>query len=108
MKRPAETPGAMILWLASFIGGAYISGMNIRLPPDQQKWLDEQIAKGAFISPDDAVQQMIAERMAFDGDDLAWAKPYVDEGRAAVARGEVMTLEEHRARMVERLKALKP
>ena len=26
------------------------------------------------------------------GDDLAWAKPYVDRARAAVARGDVLTL----------------
>jgi hypothetical protein len=29
-----------------------------------------------------------------DDDDLAWAKPLVDETRAAVARGEVSGLEE--------------
>lgn len=31
-------------------------------------------------------------------DDLAWAKPYVNDALAAVARGEVMTLEQHQAR----------
>jgi hypothetical protein len=29
---------------------------------------------------------------------LAWAKPHVDEALADVARGDVMTLEEHEAR----------
>ena len=47
------------------------------------------------------------EIMAEEGDDLAWAKPYVDEALAAVDRGEVMTLEEHKARMAARLAALK-
>jgi antitoxin ParD1/3/4 len=45
--------------------------------------------------------------MAFEADDMAWAKPCVDDAREAVARGEVFTLEEHEARMNERLKALK-
>jgi antitoxin ParD1/3/4 len=81
--------------------------MNIRLPTAQQEWLDAHIAKGEFASVEDALQQMIAERMALEADDLAWAKPYVDEARAAVARGEVFTLEQHEARMDERLKALK-
>jgi len=29
-----------------------------------------------------------------DDDDLSWAKPYVDEARAAVARGEIVSLED--------------
>jgi hypothetical protein len=29
-----------------------------------------------------------ADLTAISGDDLAWAKPYVDEARAAAARGE--------------------
>ena len=80
--------------------------MNIVLPPAQQKWLEARIAKGEFASPEDAMQQMIAERMAIETDDLAWAKHYVDEARTAAADGDVMTVEEHRARMVKRLKAL--
>jgi Arc/MetJ-type ribon-helix-helix transcriptional regulator len=81
--------------------------MNIVLPPAQQEWLETQIAKGEFASAEQAVQQLIAERMALEADNLAWARPYVDEARAAVARGEVFTIEQHEARMDERLKALK-
>jgi antitoxin ParD1/3/4 len=80
--------------------------MNIVLPPAQQKWLEARIAKGEFASVEDAVQQMIAERMAIETDDLAWARHYVDEARTAAAHGDVMTIEEHRARMVKRLNAL--
>ena len=80
--------------------------MNIVLPPAQQKWLETRIAKGEFASVEDAVQQMIAERMAIETDDLAWARHYVDEARTAATNGDVMTVEEHRARMVKRLKAL--
>jgi antitoxin ParD1/3/4 len=86
----------------------YISRMNIVLPPAQQKWLDAQIAKGEFASVDDAVQQMIAERMAIEADDLSWAKPYVEEARAASENGDVIAIDEHRVRMAERLKALEP
>ncbi len=40
-------------------------------------------------------------------DDLAWAKPLVDEALAGVDRGEVMTRAEHRARMDARLSTVK-
>jgi len=42
-----------------------------------------------------------------DDDDLAWAKPYVDEARAEIARGEGIPLEEHKKRIAVRLAALK-
>jgi hypothetical protein len=38
---------------------------------------------------------------------MAWAKPLVDEGRAAIERGEGMTLEEHRRHIEEKLESLK-
>ena len=68
--------------------------MHITLPVDQEQWLESRIAKGEFQSAEDAVRQLIAERMVVDDSDLAWAKPLVDEARAAVARGEVSTLDE--------------
>jgi antitoxin ParD1/3/4 len=68
--------------------------MNIRLPAEQQKWLEEQVAAGRFDSVEGAVAVAVADLMAVDGDDLAWAKPYVDEARAAAARGEVVSLDE--------------
>ena len=40
-------------------------------------------------------------------DDLAWAKPLVDEALAEVARGEFISLEEHRVRNAARLAALR-
>ncbi len=68
--------------------------MNIKLPPDQEQWLNARVADGDFDSPEAAVQQMIADRMAFGSDEFAWARPYVDQARAAAARGEVVSLEE--------------
>jgi antitoxin ParD1/3/4 len=82
--------------------------MNIVLPRAQQEWLQARVASGEFASIEEAVQRVIAERMALETDDMAWAKPYVDEGMAALARGDVLTLEEHEARMEQMMKALKP
>jgi antitoxin ParD1/3/4 len=44
---------------------------------------------------------------AEEGGDLAWAKTYVDEALADVARGDTITLEEHEARNDARLAAMK-
>lgn len=68
--------------------------MNITLPADQEHWLKMRIANGEFQSVEDAIRQLIADRMMADDDDLAWAKPLVDKARLAVARGEVAALEE--------------
>ena len=85
--------------------------MTITLKPDQQEWLRSHVARGDFSSVEDAVQQLlderIAERAIEEGDDLAWAKPFVDEAIAEAERGETITLEEHRARNAARLAALK-
>ena len=68
--------------------------MNITLPADQERWLKMRIANGEFQSVEDAVRQLIAERMIIDGDDMAWARPLVDEARAAIERGDKVSLEE--------------
>ncbi|CAN5857667.1 hypothetical protein BH11PSE3_BH11PSE3_47130 [soil metagenome] len=76
--------------------------MTITLPREQQEWLEAQVKTGAYESIDAAVASIVAERMHLDIDDLAWARPLVDEARASIARGEGMTLDEYRARMDER------
>jgi len=81
--------------------------MNIKLPPEQEQWLDARVANGDFASPEAGVRQLIAERMAFEADDFAWAKPYVDEARAAVARGEVISLDDAIADIDAHLESLK-
>jgi antitoxin ParD1/3/4 len=68
--------------------------MNITLPVEQEQWLKKRIASGEFQSPDDAVRQLIAERMIVEDDDMAWAHPLVTEALEAVARGDVTSLEE--------------
>jgi antitoxin ParD1/3/4 len=71
--------------------------MNIILPTEQQKWLEAEVAAGRFASIDEALAAAVADLMAAEEDDLAWAKPYVDEARAAIARGEHISLDEFRA-----------
>ena len=84
--------------------------MTISLTPEQQVWIEKQVRRGEFASIDDAARQLIDERIAeraIEEDDLAWAKPLVDEARASVTRGEVISREEHRIRNAARLTARK-
>ena len=63
--------------------------MTITLTPEQQKWLETQVAAGRFVSIEEAVRLAVAELMLpVDTSDLSWAKPYLDEARASLARGE--------------------
>jgi antitoxin ParD1/3/4 len=75
--------------------------MSITLTPEQEAWLNARVASGDFASVEEAARQLIneriAERAAEASDDLAWAKPFVEEARAAVARGEFVSLEEYKA-----------
>ncbi len=85
--------------------------MEISLTPEQKAWLDAHVSRGDFASAQEAARQLIneriAERAAEEKDDLAWAMPYVDEALAEVARGDVLSWDEHRARSAARLTALK-
>jgi antitoxin ParD1/3/4 len=85
----------------------YACPMNITLPADQQKWLEAEVAAGRFESIDDALAAAVAELMLIDADDLAWARPYVEEARASVARGEVIAGEEFFHRLEGRLDRLR-
>jgi Arc/MetJ-type ribon-helix-helix transcriptional regulator len=71
--------------------GARIRRMNIKLPSRQQKWLENQVAAGHFGSLDEALALAVADLMAAETGDLAWAKPYVDQARASLARGDVIS-----------------
>jgi len=79
--------------------------MTIQLSPEQQRWLEAQVEAGHFSSLEQAVAVAIADLMATVEDDLDWAKPLLDEARASIARGEGMTLEEHRARIAAKLES---
>jgi antitoxin ParD1/3/4 len=84
--------------------------MTITLTPEQLAWIDAHVAQGDFPSVEAAARQLIDERIAeraIEDDDLAWAKPLVDAAVAQVERGEVMTLEEHNARIDKLLASMK-
>jgi antitoxin ParD1/3/4 len=85
--------------------------MAISLTPEQQAWINAHVTRGDFASAEEAARQLIDERIAEreleERDDLAWAKPHVDEALADVARGDVLSRKEHRARNLARLAALK-
>jgi antitoxin ParD1/3/4 len=88
--------------------------MSITLTPEQETWIKAHVAAGDFESVEDAARQLIDDRIAQlsesqvdDQDDMAWAKPWVDEARADIARGDVLTLDEHRTRNAARLAALR-
>ena len=78
--------------------------MNVKLPLEQQKWLEAEVAAGSFSSIDEALA--VADLMAIHNDDFAWAKPYVDQARASVARGDVLSGEEYFKRLNAKLEAL--
>jgi antitoxin ParD1/3/4 len=81
--------------------------MNVTLPSEQQKWLEAEVAAGRFGSIDDALAAAVAELMSIDADDLAWAKPYVEQARTAAARGDVIPGEEFFKRLEARLDKLR-
>ena len=81
--------------------------MNIRLSADQQACLEAQVNAGNFRSVDEAVAMAVADLMAISDDDLSWAKPYVDQGRAAAARGEVISVDDAIADLDDHLAALR-
>lgn len=84
--------------------------MTISLTPDQQAWIAARVARGDYPSLEAAALQLIDERIAereIEADDLSWARPYVDEALAGVARGDVLSRDDHRARNAARLAALK-
>jgi antitoxin ParD1/3/4 len=62
--------------------------MTIQLSPEQQRWLEAQVAAGHFASLEQAVAVAVADLMAAAPDDLDWAKPLVDEAANELDRGE--------------------
>ncbi len=85
--------------------------MTITLHPEQEAKLETHVAHGDFASVEEAARRLIdealVERALEESDDMAWAKPFVDEALAEVERGEVITLEEHEARNEARLAAMR-
>ena len=84
--------------------------MTITLTPEQMAWINAHVARGDFPSAEEAVRQLVDERIAersIEDDDLLWAKPLVDQAIAEAERRDVMSLEEHKARNAARLAAMR-
>ena len=79
--------------------------MRITLTPEQQHWLEAEVAAGHLASVEGAVRVAVADLKSIGSGDLSWARPCVESARDAAARGEVLTLDEHRARMAAQLTA---
>ena len=78
--------------------------MTITLTREQQEQIEAEVAAGHFASVEEAVRIAVAHYfMPLDTSDLSWAKPYLDQARASVARGEVITLDEFNAHVDRRL-----
>jgi Arc/MetJ-type ribon-helix-helix transcriptional regulator len=79
--------------------------MTITLTLEQQRWLEAEVAAGRFVSVEEAVRLAVAELMLPVGTtDLSWAKPYIDEAYASLARGEGIPAEQVFAEVDARLK----
>ncbi len=83
--------------------------MTITLTPEQYAWIEARIARGEFLSVEDAVRQFIDDRIAEEADigDLARARPLVDRADEDIAKGRVLTREAHEARMDALLASMK-
>jgi antitoxin ParD1/3/4 len=85
--------------------------MTISLTPDQLAWLKAHVERGEFPSIDEAARQLIderiAERMAEETDDLAWAKPEVEAALAELMAGNVLSRAEHEARTEAQFRSTK-
>ncbi len=81
--------------------------MTITLSPEQQRFLEAEVAAGHFSSIEAAVSFAVDQLIPGDLSDLSWAKSYADEARAALARGEYISIDEFRQRLAERIRSLR-
>jgi Arc/MetJ-type ribon-helix-helix transcriptional regulator len=81
--------------------------MTITLTPEQQRWLEAEVAAGRIASVEDAVRLAVDLIMPVDTTDLSWAKPYLDEAREQVDRGECVEHSDFKRELAERIKSLR-
>ena len=72
--------------------------MDIRLTPETEKWLRDQVAQGRFSSIDEAIEVLIREdraaQSAIDEADPTWARPYIERGLADIEEGRTVSSDE--------------
>lgn len=81
--------------------------MEVRISAAHQKWLSDQVSAGTFASFDDAIAWAIESVTHFAGDELDWARPFLDRADASLARGEGIPGNEFLTRLERRLEALR-
>jgi len=84
--------------------------ITLTLTPEQEAWLKAHAATDGAASIEEAARRIIDEHIGeceLEHDELEWAKTLVNEGLAALERGDYISLEEHKARNAARLAALK-
>ena len=82
--------------------------MEIKLTPKQEAWLAAHVSAGAYATVEEAVQSLLDERIAEEqDDDLEWAKPYLDEARAEIERGEGISHDNFKAFLDQKRKSLR-
>ena len=85
--------------------------MTIALTHEQRRWFETAVAAGRFSTVEEGVQTALTALMTEAGDqdgeaDDDWVGPQLDEARAALARGEGVSLEEFEAHVERRLREL--
>ncbi len=81
--------------------------IKLNITPDQHAWLADAVARGEFATEEEAAQAAfdlgVLQCQLEDGEetdeDIAHLRGLLDEARAQVARGEVVSLEEHNAKI---------
>lgn len=83
--------------------------MTITLAPEQQKRLEAAVAAGQFASVEEAVRWAVDHIVltADELDDLSWARPFLDEARQSIARGESVSLSDFNAHVEKRIAKLR-
>jgi antitoxin ParD1/3/4 len=80
---------------------AYTAAMNVPLTPEQVAWLERKVAEGQFASLEEAAAAAINDTISSETGDLAWAAPLVEEARASVGHGRVLTHDEFKQFLVD-------
>ena len=82
--------------------------MTVTLTPEQMRWLEEAVAQGRFSSVEEAVRvAVVGLQTSFEPENLEWARPYIEEARAEIRRGEGVELDEFLARLRQGTDALR-
>lgn len=81
--------------------------MSITLQPEQERFIQEQVARGRFKSANEVLAHALILLEQEYKEDEAWIEDVrlkIDEARAEVARGEVLPLETVMAQLQEKFR----